>query len=269
MKGKFLVFLVFLLSALLLCSFMVFAAPSYTYVDYPGNYTGGIVTDDVSKTVYFNDDLSVSSGPTSRYIIFTVSGQYLSFSATNILVTSLCVKGADNYRIYTFNPAAASADSLCAPLNGGGNIPAVSHYVLIGVTLPPVVTPTETPTLTPTDDPTLTPTETPTLTPTETPTLTPTETPTLTPTETPTIEPTLEPTASPTETPTVSPSPSPTTGVLGTTKPPTATPTTTVLGAVKTGEANYQTTIEIAVVLLAAFGTAGFVFVFRRRTSEE
>lgn len=340
MKGKLSVLLVFVLSAILMSSFIVIAAPAglsfayldssneshiAVYTDYEGNLAGDTSNVGIlSKTFYFSDDLSIVSGPTDRYIVFTVSGTNLSFTSHNIVLTSLCIKGGDYYRIFTFDPAAVSASGLYAPINNGGNIPAVSHYVLLGFQKPPVVPPTVTPTddpptLTPTDvpptleptlDPTATPTDVPpTLEPTLEPTATPTDVPptlepTLEPTATPTdvpptLEPTLEPTAtptdvpptleptqeptatptdvpptqeptaSPTETPSVSPSPSPTTEVLGATRPPTATPTTTVLGAVKTGEANYQTTIEIAVVLLAAFGTAGFVYVFRRRTSEE
>ena len=51
-------------------------------------------------------------------------GTYLSYTAT-VAVTA-AVKGGDNYNVYG---AATSGVDLRSPLNGGGNVPAISHYL--------------------------------------------------------------------------------------------------------------------------------------------
>ena len=296
MKKKLGFLFVLLLSVIVLASTVVLADPSIptdNWQDFSGNYSGIYKVDPpVNKTTYFNDDLTVSSGVTGRYIVFSISdGKYLSFTATNLLINGAYVKGSCGYRIYTFTPAVSSASDLRAPLNGGENIPNISHYGLVQILLPivvtptptgtPTVTPTGTPTVTPTGTPTVTPTGTPTVTPTGTPTVTPTGTPTVTPTGTPTVTPTGTPTDVPTSVPTLSPSPSPTGAVAGVNRDPTAVPTATptvtatptatatpkagILGAFKTGETGSQMVIVIGMALLLAGSAVVILFVRGRK----
>jgi hypothetical protein len=53
----------------------------------------------------------------------------LDFSATGGLVDVAYVKGGPNYNEYDYNPAVASDTNLVSPLNGGDQVPAVSHSV--------------------------------------------------------------------------------------------------------------------------------------------
>ena len=53
----------------------------------------------------------------------------LDFSATGGVVDIAYVKGGDNYNEYDYNPAVASDTNLVSPLNGGNQVPAVSHSV--------------------------------------------------------------------------------------------------------------------------------------------
>jgi hypothetical protein len=53
----------------------------------------------------------------------------LDFSATGGLVDIAYVKGGDNYNEYDYNPAVASDTNLVSPLNGGNQVPTVSHSV--------------------------------------------------------------------------------------------------------------------------------------------
>ena len=53
----------------------------------------------------------------------------LDFSATGGLVDIAYVKGGDKYNEYKYNPAVASDTNLVSPLNGGNQVPAVSHSV--------------------------------------------------------------------------------------------------------------------------------------------
>ena len=99
---------------------------------------------------------------------------------------------------------------------------------------------------------------------------------TIIPTAIPTVIPTVTPTAVPTAVPTAA------SDVLAanraivilaaTTTPttvPTAVPTTGVLGAAKTGEAENQNSMTVALILLAAFGVSGTVFVLRRKKIQD
>src|SRR5665647_1220684 len=75
-------------------SYAVFATnitSGTSYSDHSGNYSGFYKVDGYSsKTVYFKSDLSVSSSPTSRFIVFTTTGhKYVAFSATNISVSGV------------------------------------------------------------------------------------------------------------------------------------------------------------------------------------
>ena len=53
----------------------------------------------------------------------------LDFSATGGVVDIAYVKGGDNYNEYKYNPAVTSDTNLVSPLNGGNQVPAVSHSV--------------------------------------------------------------------------------------------------------------------------------------------
>lgn len=129
-----------------------------TYQDFDGNYAGLIKVDgSEGTTVYLNDDGTQSAVATDKYIVFTTDGTHLSFVATGVLVDSMYMKGGDGYRIYTFNPAVASAEDLECPLNNGGNVPTISHYGLVGFMIP-TITPTPTITITPTPTEDVTPT---------------------------------------------------------------------------------------------------------------
>lgn len=157
------------LLALISITFMLCfpASAETTYEDTLHDNIHGIVDVDgyADATLYFNDDGSASETPTGHSITFTITDtKYVAFSTTNLLVNELYVKGGDNYRIYTFNPAVTEAEGLCSPLNDGENIPVISHYGLLQFT---IIIPTPTPTIevTPTIETTPTPTvpATPTL----------------------------------------------------------------------------------------------------------
>jgi len=137
MKTRVWFVLAMLAAVITLSSFVVLAATNYT--DYSGNYSGVYKVEGYGNSVvYFNEDMSVSNDPTSRFITFTVNdNKYLAFAATNVLAGSIYVKGGDGYRIYVFDPAVDSASDLRSPLNGGSNIPDISHYGLALLPVPP------------------------------------------------------------------------------------------------------------------------------------
>jgi hypothetical protein len=69
---------------------------------------------------------------------FTVSGsdkQYLSFApiagtTPTTLIRAVIVKGGPAYNVYVYSAGQTSDAGLTSPLNGGGNIPTISHYVV-------------------------------------------------------------------------------------------------------------------------------------------
>ena len=79
-------------------------------IDVDGSKTSGSAGG-VTITVTYHDDNS------------------LDFSATGGLVDVAYVKGGPNYNEYDYNPAVASDTNLVSPLNGGDQVPAVSHSV--------------------------------------------------------------------------------------------------------------------------------------------
>jgi hypothetical protein len=69
---------------------------------------------------------------------FTVSGsdkQYLSFApiagtTPTTTILAVIVKGGPAYNVYRYTAGQTSDAGLTSPLNGGGNIPTISHYVV-------------------------------------------------------------------------------------------------------------------------------------------
>lgn len=91
--------------------------------------------------------------------------QYLDIIAVDdgVEVTGIVVKGGDRYNVYVPGelglPDAPPWEDLRAPLNDGGNIPALSHWYVCGSYTPPTST-TTTDTTTTTSDTTTTTSET-------------------------------------------------------------------------------------------------------------
>jgi hypothetical protein len=140
-------------------------------------------------------DLGAGYVDASAFVTSSHDGTYLDYTSTIAVVA--VIKGGDNYNVY---PAATSGTDLHSPDNGGGQIPAISHYLFCYI---PTQAATETPTATSTstEAPTNTPTNTPTEAATDTPTATETE-PVFGVTEQPTetseaTEETVDPTATP------------------------------------------------------------------------
>ena len=278
--------LAMLAAVITLSSYAVLAATNYT--DYSGNYAGAYKVDGYgSSVVYFNEDMTVSSDPTSRYITFTVTdNKYLAFDATNVLVGSVYVKGGDGYRIYTFDPSVDSASDLRSPLNGGTNIPDISHY---GLVLLPVLPPPPDETTAETTAPSETTAETTVPSETTAETTAPSETtaettaPSETTAETTAPSETTAATTAPSETTAATTAPSETTAattaptgiVLGVFREPT-TPTTAaaqavkseVKGVTKTGESGLSMTLGAGIVLLVAFGAVGSVYLLNHKKSQ-
>ena len=74
-------------------------------------------------------DLGAGYVDASALVTVTANdGTYLSYTATAAVVG--VIKGGDNYRVY---PAMTAGVALHAPLNGGGNVPAISHYLFCAV----------------------------------------------------------------------------------------------------------------------------------------
>jgi len=74
-------------------------------------------------------DLGAGYVDASALVTVTANdGTYLSYTATAAVVG--VIKGGDNYRVY---PAMTAGVALHAPLNGGGNVPAISHYLFCSV----------------------------------------------------------------------------------------------------------------------------------------
>jgi len=70
-------------------------------------------------------DLGAAYVDASALVTITANdGTYLSYTATTA-VTAV-IKGGDNYNVY---PAATAGTALRSPLNGGGNVPQISHYL--------------------------------------------------------------------------------------------------------------------------------------------
>jgi hypothetical protein len=84
-----------------------------------------------------------ASGTTRDGLMFTViDGKYLQFSrvsGTNV-VTAVVVKGGEDTYVYYYGAGATSGAGLRAPLNGGGNVPVISHYTFCYQPGPPSIT---------------------------------------------------------------------------------------------------------------------------------
>lgn len=186
MKKILTFFLTIALLLILTVGMTATSPPEYT--DYSGNYLGEFCVDPpIDSIAYFNGEGEIVNSMTAHFIDFDVSenGQYLSFTTSNLLVTSIYIKGGNGYRIYEWPEGVSSAENLVSPLNGGGQVPKISHYGLgFIIIVKPTPTIGPTPKTTPTSSISPTPIPTPTLTisPTPTPTIMPTTTLSPTPT---------------------------------------------------------------------------------------
>jgi hypothetical protein len=84
-----------------------------------------------------------ASGTTRDGLKFTVTdGKYLAFSRVSgdNVVTAVVVKGGEFTYVYDYGAGATSGAGLRAPLNGGGNVPTISHYTFCYQPGPPSIT---------------------------------------------------------------------------------------------------------------------------------
>ena len=251
------VFLIFILND--------FVNASASFEDFNGNYSGIFKIDPPIETVvYIDDGENIVSNETDNYVSFTLDkdGTSLSFTTKNVLITEVYLKGADNYRIYTWVNGISEAKNLTCPINQGGQVPQISHY---GFGSFIIVKPTPTPTSAPTPSPTPEPTPEPTASPTPTPTPEPTPTPT-----TVVATETTEETTKQTEETTTTEESETTTSVdiTTTTLEETTTPVTTTTAdeeIPKTGE-DFFPSIVIGIVLLSL---AGVLTLFTRKLKKE
>lgn len=153
-------------------------------VDDPQEFSGNVTTCEDVEAVGVDWDETTQLDETIVEGTISNDGTVLNVELLNDdwIIVGVIVKGGPNYNVYVEPPF----ENMVSPLNGGGNIPQISHWFACGVLAdtPPTEPP---PTQPPTEEP---PTEEP---PTEAP---PTEAP---PTEEPPAE-TETPAPSPSET---------------------------------------------------------------------
>jgi hypothetical protein len=104
--------------------------PSVTPTPHEGNITeckDGYITIFVNGNSGTGDD-SVSNGGVTVNVHFDADNT-LDWTATGGTVSIVYVKGGDGYNEYDYNPAVTSDTGLAAPLNGGENVPDISHAV--------------------------------------------------------------------------------------------------------------------------------------------
>jgi hypothetical protein len=105
-------------------------AASVTPIAHEGNVTekdNGCPSGDTVIVV----DGGVASGSGAGVTIHVTyhDNNSLDFSATGGVVDIAYVKGGPNFNEYDYNPAVTSDTNLVSPLNGGNQVPAVSHSV--------------------------------------------------------------------------------------------------------------------------------------------
>ncbi len=88
---------------------------------------------------FFEGSTTSGQTVTARFTATVTSNQFVTISAVADGVTfqAIVVKGGDGYNVY--NPRVANMQS---PLNGGGNVPALSHWYACNTYVPPVPTTT-------------------------------------------------------------------------------------------------------------------------------
>ena len=106
------------------------SAASVTPIAHSGNVTdkdNGCPDGDIVIVVDGNKTTGSAGGVTITVTYH--DNNSLDFSATGGVVDVAYVKGGDNFNEYDYNPAVASDTNLVSPLNGGNQVPAVSHSV--------------------------------------------------------------------------------------------------------------------------------------------
>jgi hypothetical protein len=80
----------------------------------------------------YDNELKIDPPISGEYdgITFTLANdlQYFDWSST-FPIDAVIAKGGDDANIYYYDPAELSGTGLVSPLNGGGQIPALSHAV--------------------------------------------------------------------------------------------------------------------------------------------
>jgi len=74
---------------------------------------------------------AVDGGEGGVATMVSTDGRYLSWSAAaNLLVQAVLVKGGTNQHIYGYGGTFSGDAELVSPLNAGGNVPTISHYIV-------------------------------------------------------------------------------------------------------------------------------------------
>ncbi|HEY3006519.1 MAG TPA: hypothetical protein VGJ63_00440 [Micromonosporaceae bacterium] len=165
-------------AGLVLASGIASAAPAPTPHVVEGNVTT-CAEAGLTGTILFSDEMSGPAGsgtvrPDNKTLDITVNAGFT--------VSGVAVKGGPDTNVYD-GPftGPTTVEGMVSPLNPGGQLPTISHWLVCGgpsPTPPPTTPPSQTPTATPTATPT---SQTPTATPSKTPTRSPTAAPPTTP----------------------------------------------------------------------------------------
>ena len=117
------------------------AAPVVNPVEVSGNVTTCAKMGFAGSTQY-NGNVSTSVAVTALFTVTVTSNQFVTISsvAAGVTFQVVVLKGGDGYNVY--NPPVANMQS---PLNGGGNIPDLSHWFACYTDVPAVTTPSTTP----------------------------------------------------------------------------------------------------------------------------
>jgi hypothetical protein len=113
------------------------ATESSNYHDHTGN-----ITTCPAHTIQFNGQIKTGSGSTALFHWAVTQNKYVAITQIDPTVTGLTayLKGGDGYRVY--HPV-ISGQQMRSPLNGGHNVPDLSHWMLC-YTITPLVTTTTT-----------------------------------------------------------------------------------------------------------------------------
>jgi len=117
------------------------AAPVVNPVEVSGNVTTCAKMGFAGSTQY-NGNVSTSVAVTALFTVTVTSNKFVTISsvAAGVTFQVVVLKGGDGYNVY--NPPVANMQS---PLNGGGNIPDLSHWFACYTDVPAVTTPSTTP----------------------------------------------------------------------------------------------------------------------------
>ena len=114
-------------------AFATITGPSVTPIEHSGNITtcpAGYSTVFIDGPGQGTTSDSGNAGGVTVQVWYSNGQTTVAFAATGGVVNIAYIKGGDNYNEYNYGGAGAVADSgLVSPLNGGGNVPTVSHTV--------------------------------------------------------------------------------------------------------------------------------------------